>query len=145
MAKYSYYNWNNARKTVYVRDGWNQFHTMCAQHRHSIFTDETLDRTFETWDFVSFDTPICRVWHDKKWNVYYVTVNDAYFDCSSSTIHQFSRWISENKFKFTYHDIKRLSMIEKSGTPDISTASLADNIHISYCTNSYFINHAFYW
>lgn len=150
MKKYSYYNWDYSRKTVYVGDGWNQFHTCCAQYRH--FTLDDIDamtgeitRSFIVDDFVSFDMPICRVWFDTRWNTYYVTINDEYFNCSNRTIHQFSRWLNENKFPFAYHDIKQLSLMKKSGTTDISTVSFKKDIHFSYCTVDYMLNHVINW
>lgn len=55
------------------------------------------------------------------------------------------RNLNENKFPFTYHDIKQLSLAEKSGTPDIATVSFKKNIYFSYCTVDYMLNRVIKW
>lgn len=134
--KWYEYETPNGKKRTYVRDGWCQFHTMCAQTRFFTMDSNTTQR-FCIWDFVSYETPICRVWHDTTYDVWYVTVNEK-FDCSRSTAHQFSRWLSEQPIcHINYHDIKRLDKLEKSGTPDISTVSFTRDIHVSFCSDSH--------
>ena len=122
--------------TTEIKSGYKRFHNCNAQHRTDTISDDN-GRLFIIWDFISYATPICRVWYDTKWNVYYVTVNAEYYRCSPTTIKQFSRWLREINAPITYQDIKYQELLTEGGTPDISTVSFKKDVYISYCSDSY--------
>lgn len=141
MRYYKFYNGFRDVK-VYVRDGWCQFHSMCAQCRnyHTDF-NRNGDKEYIVHDFVSYDTPICRVWIEKGGQTYWFTVSDM-FNHSKSTIHQFSRWLRELQLPLSYLDIKQLSQYDMAGSPDICSPIGYDSKHarLSFCTVDYLAN-----
>lgn len=148
MASYKYLvdcGYYTTYAKVEIRPNYRRFHSMCAQESFEVLRDANDEtRIFKAWSFVSYDTPICRVWYDSKWDVWYYTVNAEYFNHSNSTIHQFSRWLREHTSFISYMSIKHLSQQPKSGTPDISTISYANNVHVSFCSDDY-IRDVFNW
>lgn len=122
---------------VEIRPKYRRFHSMAAQHSFEVLSDDDGIARFKVWTFISYNTPICRVTYDIKYDVWYYTVNDDAFRCSHTTIKQFSRWLNEHTNFISYLRIKELSMQPKSGTPAISTVSHAHNVHVSFCTDKY--------
>ena len=69
------------------------------------------DYKYETFGFVSYDTPIMFIWHaidmTDNHDFYDIHVNLESFNCSSATIHQlvrFMRYVFDDCF--TYQDLK---------------------------------------
>ena len=101
--------WSNLRTTyhgAFKRLGYcNAAYYQIEEH------NESKARNYVTYGFVSYDTPICKVvyYHDIDTNVdgYHVYVNRDSYRCSSTTIHQFGRFLRiAVGDSFTYQDIK---------------------------------------
>lgn len=138
MAWYEFDNGLRMQR-VHVRDGWCRFHSMCAQCRnyHTDF-NRGGDKEYIVHDFVSYNTPICRVWIEKGGQTYWFSVGES-FNYSTSTIHQFSRWLRELNLPLSYMDIKHLSQYDMGGTPEIHSpiGYESKHAHISFCTTDY--------
>lgn len=97
--------------------------------------ENALNHTIHTiqYGFVSYDTPICTVnyWHDLDTNKdgFTITVNRDMYNCSMTTIHQFSRFLRKTMGDIlTYHDVKYYD--KKSGFyKDIAISDVC-HIHI---------------
>ena len=109
MSSYKYYAGGIYLRKVYVRNGWQRFHTMNAQYQYGRFANEYhVGHYQERYDFISYATPICHAFYDSFNNHWNISINRAYFDCSSSTSKQFNRWLRENHIPTDLYELKRL-------------------------------------
>jgi len=107
---YSYF------KTTYYKPFKRLDYCNAAWYENTIIGDTKCnalghDMTYETFGFVSYDTPIMFVWHviDKtdNYDYYHIHVNIDSFNCSSSTIHQLVRFMRRVFGDcFDYHTLK---------------------------------------
>ena len=134
--------WNNGINdymTTYF-DVFKRFHSCNAAIAETEHTsnDNALHHDIKTikYALVSYDTPIAYIvyYHDLTTNKdgYNLHINRDAYDCSSATIHQFSRFLRETMGDiFTYHDVKHYDV--KYPLPkDIAIASYCP-IHVFWC------------
>ena len=134
--------WNNGMndyKTTYF-DGFKRFHSCNAAtvEIERTSNDNALNHVIKTikYALVSYDTPIAYVLyhHDLTTNKdgYTLHINRDAYDCSSATIHQFSRFLRETMGDiFTYHDVKHYDR-KYPLLKDIAIASYCP-IHVYWC------------
>lgn len=136
--------WNNGvvdYKTTYF-NGFKRFHSCNAAMVEIEHTsnNNALKHDIKTikYALVSYDTPIAYVWyhHDLTTNKdgFNVSINRDAYNCSSATIHQFSRFLRETMGDiFDYYDVKHYDK-KYPLHKDIAIASYCP-IHIFWCNS----------
>ena len=77
----------------------------CARFHHHMAFERTLVKENQIdYDLWSYATHIATV--EVLNSGYVVAWISPLFNCSTSTIHQLSRWLREHNFGFSYHDCK---------------------------------------
>lgn len=131
MKVYSYCN-GVYNVTTYVRNGFERFHTMNAQCKHTKHVEPYHDACYqERFDFISYATPICHAIYYSRYGSWKISVNRAYFDCSPSTSRQFSRWLRENNIPVSLYDLKSFDRNREFENNIVN--SIGDNIDIYWC------------
>lgn len=112
--------------TTYVRNGFKRFHSMNAQ-----CAEFDIDSRWHCWQFVSYNTNICQVMYDSKYDKWHVLFNSDPFDYSRSTSRQVCRWLRENGFSFAPSIVKEAYNNCQPITSDISEYNY-DNVTIRF-------------
>lgn len=124
-------NYNNGLRNVTRPIYGERFHSMNA------WTIElTRYEHHDTIAFVSYETPIAALTQHVFGNGYTLYVS-PYFNCSSSTIHQFSRWLRENGLP-DYHLIKNFMINTECGEIETVDASPVYVMHSDKFLNDLF-------
>ena len=130
----NWYKWNNGgcNYRIDFEPEWSRFHQCNAltYYTHKYKTVANTELSQQHFYLMSYATPIIaisRCYYFGSGNIKYthVIVNEDSFNCSSTTIHQLSRYLTEIDYKYgigvRYHDIKR-AMKELSGSNDVRYA-----------------------
>lgn len=111
-------NYNNGLRDISRPIYGERFHSMKA------WTEKvTRFEHNDTLVFMSYETPIAALSQHVSGDGYTLYVS-PYFNCSSSTIHQFSRWLCENGLP-DYHNIKRFM-----GNTECGSIGTVDSSHV---------------
>ena len=121
------YSWNDSLGrpiTATFWDNWNRLnYCKAATYYRSHYTDARNIKR-EMHYLISYSTPIAmiaRTYHIGTGEIMDLTafINRTYWDCSSTTIHQLSRWLTElNFFKgidLDYHSVSKIMRDETQG------------------------------
>lgn len=119
--KYSYNNRSSVRNYhKKIREGFERFHSMNAQAR-TFGIDENGSRRWLVMQFVSYDTNICQIVYDYKYDSVQVYCNDDPFNWSCTTSRQLSRWLYESyMINFDSSTLRMAYRNAHSVTPDVS-------------------------
>lgn len=134
MSSYTYDN-GVYMVTTPIYYGFNRFHNCNAQHRHLRIMNLDRTVTHEVWQFISYDTKICQIEYDHKYDTWHVFLNANVYNYSRTTSKQFNRWIRENNLFVTVPDIQNALDKCFSVTPDVSVYYTDSIITVSVYDN----------
>lgn len=130
MTSYTYDN-GVYMVTTPIYYGFKRFHKCNAQHRHLRIMNLDQTVTHEVWQFISYDTKICQIEYDHKYDTWHVFLNANVYGYSRTTSNQFKRWINECNTLITITDIQEALKNCFSVTPGVSVYYIYSIITVS--------------